>query len=109
MIAQYKTPLPTSRLYVIHHSILVVTISCKGQPVPFGCTSDPATFDPAGIPGFTSDTSTEAFGSGEEEGDARGLSVEEARLDAEAGSVLALAHHLKEVRHMYTYRCISFV
>jgi len=30
IIGQYKTPLPTSRLYALHHTILVVTISCKG-------------------------------------------------------------------------------
>jgi len=28
------------------------------------------------------------------------LSLEEVRLDAEAGSVLALTHHLKQVRHI---------
>jgi len=32
-IGQYSTPLPTSRLYVIHHTLLVITISCKGQHV----------------------------------------------------------------------------
>jgi len=31
IIGQYKTPLPTSRLYAVHHTILVITISCKGQ------------------------------------------------------------------------------
>jgi len=31
IIGQYKTPLPTSRLYVIHHTISVITITCKGQ------------------------------------------------------------------------------
>jgi len=31
MIGQYTTPLPIFRLYVIHHTILVRTISCKGQ------------------------------------------------------------------------------
>jgi len=31
MIGRYKTPLPTSRLYTIHHTILAITISCKGQ------------------------------------------------------------------------------
>jgi len=34
IIGQYTTPLPTSRVYVIHHTILVITISCKGQVVP---------------------------------------------------------------------------
>jgi len=32
IIGQYTTPPPTSRLYAIHHTILVITISCKGQP-----------------------------------------------------------------------------
>ena len=31
---QYKTPPPTSRLYAIHNTILVITTSCKGQTVP---------------------------------------------------------------------------
>ena len=31
IIGQYTTPLPTSRLYAIHNTILVITISCKGQ------------------------------------------------------------------------------
>ena len=31
LITQYKTPLPTSRLYAMHQTILVITISCKGQ------------------------------------------------------------------------------
>jgi len=31
IIRQYTTPLPTSRLYAIHHTILVIPISCKGQ------------------------------------------------------------------------------
>ena len=31
IIGLYTTPLPTSRLYAIHHTILVITISCKGQ------------------------------------------------------------------------------
>ena len=31
IIGQYKTPLPTSRVYGIRHTILVITISCKGQ------------------------------------------------------------------------------
>jgi len=31
IIGQYKTPLPTSRVYAIHHTILVITISCKCQ------------------------------------------------------------------------------
>jgi len=31
MIGPYTTPLPTSRLYAIHHTILAITISCKGQ------------------------------------------------------------------------------
>jgi len=30
---QYTTPLLTSRLYAIHHTILVITISRKGQSV----------------------------------------------------------------------------
>jgi len=30
-IGQYTTPLPTSRLYTIHHTRLVMTISCEGQ------------------------------------------------------------------------------
>jgi len=32
-IGQYMTLLPTSRVYAIHHTILVITISCKGQPL----------------------------------------------------------------------------
>ena len=32
MIGQYKTPLPTSRLYALPHTILAITISCKRQP-----------------------------------------------------------------------------
>jgi len=31
IIEQYETPLPTSHLYAIHHTIWVITISCKGQ------------------------------------------------------------------------------
>jgi len=31
ILTEYKTPLPTSRVYVIHHNILVITISCEGQ------------------------------------------------------------------------------
>jgi len=31
IIRQYTTPLPTSRVYALHHTILVITISCKGQ------------------------------------------------------------------------------
>jgi len=31
--AQYTTPPPTSRVYAIHHTILLITISCKGQVV----------------------------------------------------------------------------
>ena len=31
ILGQYTTPLPTSRLYAIHHTIFVITISCKGQ------------------------------------------------------------------------------
>jgi len=34
IIGQYTTPLPTSRLYAIHHTIFVITISYKGQPEP---------------------------------------------------------------------------
>jgi len=34
IIGQYTTPLPTSRLYSIHHARLVITISCKGQVIP---------------------------------------------------------------------------
>jgi len=30
-IGQYTTPPPTSCLYAIHHTILVITISCKGH------------------------------------------------------------------------------
>ena len=30
-IGQYTTPLPTSRLYTIHHTRLVMSISCEGQ------------------------------------------------------------------------------
>jgi len=30
-IRQYTTPPPTSRVYAIQHTILVITISCKGQ------------------------------------------------------------------------------
>jgi len=30
-IAQYMTPPPTSLVYAIHHTILVMTISCEGQ------------------------------------------------------------------------------
>ena len=33
-IGQYTTPLPTSHLYAIHHTISVLTRSCKGQAVP---------------------------------------------------------------------------
>jgi len=33
-IGQYKTPLPTSCLYAIHHTVLVITISCEGQTGP---------------------------------------------------------------------------
>ena len=32
IIGQYTTPLPTSRVYAIHHTILVISISCKGEP-----------------------------------------------------------------------------
>jgi len=31
IIGQYTTPLPTSRVYALHHTILVITISCQGQ------------------------------------------------------------------------------
>jgi len=31
IIGQYTTSLLTSRLFAIHHTILVITISCKGQ------------------------------------------------------------------------------
>ena len=31
IIGQYTTPLLSYRLYAIHHTILVITISCKGQ------------------------------------------------------------------------------
>ena len=31
IIGQDTTPLPTSRLYAIHHTILVMAISCNGQ------------------------------------------------------------------------------
>jgi len=37
-IGQYTTPPSTSLLYAIHHTILVITISCKGQataPIAF--------------------------------------------------------------------------
>jgi len=34
ILTQYKTPLPTSRVYAIHHTILVITISCEGQDNP---------------------------------------------------------------------------
>jgi len=38
IIGQYTSPLPTSGLYAIHHTILVITISCKGQlATPAGC------------------------------------------------------------------------
>jgi len=30
-MTRYKTPLPTSRLYAIRRTMLVITISCKGQ------------------------------------------------------------------------------
>jgi len=33
IIGPYTTLLPTSRLYTIHHTILVITISCRGQVV----------------------------------------------------------------------------
>jgi len=36
IIEQYTTPLPTSRVYAIHHTILVMTISCKCQGLPRG-------------------------------------------------------------------------
>ena len=29
--AQYTTPIPTPRLYAIHHTLSVMAISCKGQ------------------------------------------------------------------------------
>ena len=32
IIGEYTTPLPTSRLYAIHHTIFVITISCKATP-----------------------------------------------------------------------------
>jgi len=32
IIGQYTTPPPDSRSYAIHHTILVITTSCKGQP-----------------------------------------------------------------------------
>jgi len=31
IVTQHKTPFPTSRLYAMHHTILVTTISCNGQ------------------------------------------------------------------------------
>ena len=31
IIGQYTPLLPTSRVYALHHTILVITISCKGQ------------------------------------------------------------------------------
>ena len=31
VIGQYKTPLPTSRVYAIHYTIWVLTISCNGR------------------------------------------------------------------------------
>jgi len=33
IIGQYTIPLPTSCLFAIHHTILAITISCKGQSV----------------------------------------------------------------------------
>jgi len=40
IIGQYMTPPPNSRLYAMHHTILVITISCKGQIiVPLGVFS----------------------------------------------------------------------
>ena len=35
IIGQYKTPFPTSCLYAIYHTILVIPISCKGQGPTF--------------------------------------------------------------------------
>ena len=40
-IGQYTTPPPTSRLYAIHHTIMVIKISCKGQRCRgYGTVSD---------------------------------------------------------------------
>jgi len=42
MIGQYKTPLPTSHGYAIHHTLLILTISCKGYagvPLWFACSA----------------------------------------------------------------------
>ena len=36
IIGQYTTPPPNSRLYAIHHAILVIKITCKGQPAAGG-------------------------------------------------------------------------
>ena len=33
IIGQYTTPQPTARLHAMHHTILVITISCKAQAV----------------------------------------------------------------------------
>jgi len=38
-ITQYTTPLTTSRLYAIHHTILARTISCKGRRRPGSLSS----------------------------------------------------------------------
>jgi len=35
IIGQYTTPLPSYRVYTIHHTIMVITIPCKGQSL--GC------------------------------------------------------------------------
>jgi len=35
-IGQYTIPPPISRLYAIHHTIMEITILCKGQLVGFG-------------------------------------------------------------------------
>ena len=41
-IGQYTTPPPTSRMSAIHYTIMVITISCKGQRVGGGVNPGPS-------------------------------------------------------------------
>jgi len=54
-IAQYTTPPTTSRLYAMHHTILVIEISSKGQVPAFSRSrlSFAAPFPPFTLPTFT--------------------------------------------------------
>jgi len=38
-VGEYTTPPPNSRVYAIHHTRLVITISCKGQDVSSLCSA----------------------------------------------------------------------